>query len=59
MSEETAKCHVPRIETVDGVTYKVLDRKDTCYPVQRVLAKHQGVKLVTPEEFAALTKGTT
>ena len=56
MAEGKVKCRVARVEKLGDVIYKVLDRRDTCYPVQKVLAKHQGVKLMTPAQFVELKK---
>ena len=47
-----------RILDVDigGVKYKVVDPKDPCAPIHRVLARHEGSKVISPETYEALKK---
>ena len=41
-----------------GVWYKVVDSKDPCAPIHRVLAKHEGVKMISPETYDVLKQKT-
>jgi len=50
------KCEVARNIIIDGVKYKVADPEDSCYAVNKVLAKHEGSKLITPKEYEAVLK---
>ena len=51
-----AKCKVARNVVVKGIKYKVVDPRDPCAAVNRVLAKHEGLKLITPKDYEAILK---
>ncbi|GAI95645.1 unnamed protein product [marine sediment metagenome] len=51
-----AKCKLAKNVKIDGVSYKVIDPQDNCAVIQRVLARHQGLRILSPEEFKELTK---
>ena len=50
------KCKVAKNVTIDGQKYKVVDPRDSCAAVQRVLGKHQGMKVISPGEYKLMTK---
>ena len=49
------QCKLARNIEVDGVKYKVVDPRDACAALNRVLAKHEDAKVITPTEYARLT----
>ena len=49
------RCKIARNVEVDGVKYKIVDPRDACAALNRVLAKHEGVKVITPTGYARLT----
>ena len=51
-----SKCKRALDVEVDGVKYKVVDPKDPCEPIHRVLARHEGSKVISPEMFEILKK---
>lgn len=52
------KCKIAQNIVIDGKMVKVVDPQDACAAVQRVLAKHQGLEVISPKEYEALTKKT-
>lgn len=53
------KCEIAKNVEVDGVKYKVVNPADPCAVVNRVLAKHEGAKLITPKEYEVITSRET
>jgi len=51
-----SKCKVARNVEVDGKKFKVVDPSDPCSSVNRVLAKHEGAKMITPNEYEVILK---
>lgn len=51
-----AKCKLAKNVKIDGVGYKIVDPQDNCAAVQKVLAKHQGLKVISFREYKLLTK---
>ena len=56
MVQKSGKCKVALNVEVDGVRYKVVDKKDPCYAVNKVLSKHEGFTLITSEQYHNLLK---
>ena len=54
--EESGKCKRSLDVEMGGVKYKVVHR-DACAPIHRVLARHEGSKVISPETYEALIKG--
>jgi len=52
----TKKCKIAKNVEIKGVGYKVVDPLDNCAAVQKVLAKHQGLKVIYPKDYEALQK---
>jgi len=50
------KCKRAQEGEMDGKQYKVVDPKDPCAAVNKVLAKHEGSEIISPKEYEALTK---
>ena len=50
------KCEVAKNVTIDGQKFKVVDPEDSCSSVQKVLAKHQGMKVISPSEYDLMLK---
>ena len=50
------KCKRALDVEIDGVQYKVVDRKDPCAPIHRVLARHTDLKFIIPKEYEALKR---
>ena len=49
-----SKCKRALDVEIGGVKYKVIDPKDLCAPIRRVLARHEGSKVISPETYKAL-----
>ena len=49
-----ARCKVARNVKIDGKRFKVVDPKDPCSSVNRVLARHEGAEVITPQEYEKL-----
>jgi hypothetical protein len=47
----TIKCKRALNVKIDGVNYKVVDPKNPCAPINRVLARHEGSKVISPETY--------
>ena len=50
------KCKRALDVEVCGVKYKVVNPKDPCAPIHRVVARHEGSKVISPETFEVLKK---
>ena len=53
------KCKRALEVEIEGVQYKVVDPKDPCAPIHRVLARHDGSKVISPETYEALENQKT
>ncbi len=53
-----SKCKRALDVEVGNVKYKVVDPKDPCAPIQRVLAKHEDAKVISPETYKVLKQKT-
>jgi len=51
---ESPKCKIPEYVEMGRERSKVVDRDDPCAAVQKTLAKYEGVKVITPEEYEAM-----
>ena len=49
-----AKCKIAKNVILRGQPYKIIDPRDSCAALNRVLAKHEGAKVITPKEHEAL-----
>ena len=49
-----SKCKRALDVEMGGVKYKVVDPKDPCAPIHRVLARHEESKVISPETYEAL-----
>jgi len=54
-----AKCKIAENVVLRGQRYKVVDPRDSCAALNRVLAKHEGVEVITPKEYDALLKASS
>ena len=54
--EESGKCKRPLDVNMGGVKYKVVDPKDPCASIHRVLARREGSKVISPETYEVLKK---
>ena len=50
------KCKRALEVEIEGVQYKVVDSKDHCAPIHRVLARREGSKVISLETYEALKK---
>lgn len=50
------KCKIALSVEVQGRKYKVVDPKDPCASVNKVLAKQEGSTMITPAEYRDLVK---
>lgn len=50
------KCKVAPTLELDGKKYKVVDPRDNCAAINRVLAQHEGATVVSPREYELMTK---
>jgi hypothetical protein len=54
MSDKQRKCKIALNIEVDGKKFKVVDLKDPCAAINRVLARHEGLTIITPKEYENL-----
>ena len=54
-----AKCKIAKNVVLRGQKCKVVDPSDSCAALNRVLAKHEGAKVITPKEYDALLKASS
>jgi hypothetical protein len=48
------KCEIARNVEMHGKKYKVVNPKDACAAINRVLARHEGLTVITPDEYKTL-----
>ena len=53
------KCEIAKNVEIDGEKFKVIKPEDPCSAVNRVLARHEGVKVITSKEYEAMLKAKT
>lgn len=53
------KCEIAKNVEIDGEKYKVINPEDPCAAINRVLARHEGAKVITPQEYEAILKSKT
>jgi hypothetical protein len=53
-----SKCKRALDVEVGGLKYKVVNPKDPCAPIHRVLARHEGIKVISPETYDVLKRKT-
>ena len=56
MSKTGKKCKLALDVEINGKKYKVVDPKDPCSPLHRVLARREGSKIISPETYDVLKK---
>ena len=54
-----SKCKLAKNVKIDGIGYKVIDPQDSCALVQKILAKHQKLKIISFKEYETLRKKVT
>ena len=52
------KCEIAKNVEIDGEKYKVINPEDPGAAINRVLARHEGVKVITPQEYEELKSKT-
>lgn len=52
------KCKIALNVEIGGKKFKVVDPKDACAVVNKVLAKHEGAEIISPKEYDAMMKNT-
>ena len=55
----TEKCKLALNIEINGQKFKVVEPNDPCRTIQKVLAKQQGRKVITPEECNKLKNITS
>ena len=50
----TKQCKIARNVEVNGKKFKVVDPKDACAAVNKVLAKHEGSTILTEQQYEDL-----
>lgn len=48
------KCEIARNVEINGKIFKVVKPEDACAAINRVLARHEGLTVITPEEYNIL-----
>ena len=51
MEKKRKRCKIAKNVEFKGKRYKVVDFEDSCSSVNKVLAKHEGSKIITPAEY--------
>ena len=53
------KCKLALNIEINGQKFKVVEPKDPCQTIQKVLAKQQGRQVITPEQYKKLKNATS